>query len=272
MPAEPSEVDPSGADPSGADPSGADPSGADLSGVEGRGAVFAGVDLTGATFRECDLTGVRIVGSVIDDLSVTAFSGRLGTVVVEGVDVTEFVAAELDRRHPERVQLRAVRTADDHRAMWATIERLWDATLAGVEDGPLVHQRVDGEWSLAETLRHLVFAVDVWRGRMILGLEAPHHPLGLPTTDLPDAEAAELGVDLAARPSYAEVLAAFADRRGQVSELLGSVTDADLAGMRTAVPAPSWGEATRSVGRCLRVILDEHCEHHRYATRDLARL
>lgn len=30
------------------------------------------------------------------------------------------------------------------------------------------HERVDDEWSLVETLRHLVFAADVWMGRMIL--------------------------------------------------------------------------------------------------------
>ena len=31
--------------------------------------------------------------------------------------------AELDRRHPERVQLRGMRTAEDCRAMWDTVER-----------------------------------------------------------------------------------------------------------------------------------------------------
>jgi hypothetical protein len=29
---------------------------------------------------------------------------------------------------------------------------------------------------------------------------------------------------------------------------------------------------TRSVGRCLRVIMTEECEHRRYAVRDLAAL
>ena len=50
--------------------------------------------------------------------------GSTGTVVVDDVDVTAFVAAELDRRHPERVQLRGMRTAEDCRAMWDTVERL----------------------------------------------------------------------------------------------------------------------------------------------------
>ena len=46
------------------------------------------------------------------------------------VDVTEFVEAELDRRHPERAQLRDMKTADDYRAMWDTIECLWSETVA----------------------------------------------------------------------------------------------------------------------------------------------
>ena len=45
------------------------------------------------------------------------------------VDVTAFVEAELDRRHPERAQLREMQTADDYRAMWDTIERLWSETV-----------------------------------------------------------------------------------------------------------------------------------------------
>lgn len=235
-------------------------------------AEFRGDDLRGATFRECDLSGARIIGSVFDALHVSAFAGQLGTVVVEGVDVTAFVRAELDRRHPERVPLRALRTADDHRAMWTTIEHLWAPTLARPLPDDVRHERVDGEWSLVETLRHLVFAVDVWLGRMILGRSEPHHPLGLPPTDLPDAEASALGVDLAARPTYAEVVEVFADRRAQVGALLATLTDADLTEPRTATPAPSWGEETHSVGECLKVIMNEHVEHHRYATRDLARL
>ena len=77
---------------------------------------------------------------------------------------------ELDRRHPERVQLRAMRTADDYRAMWDTIERLWPDTVAraGRLPEPALHLRVDDEWSFVETLRHLVFATDAWAGRTIL--------------------------------------------------------------------------------------------------------
>lgn len=37
---------------------------------------------------------------------------------------------------------------------------------------------VDGEWSFAQTLRHLVLATDVWLRRAILEVEQPFHPFG----------------------------------------------------------------------------------------------
>ncbi|MEH0820975.1 MULTISPECIES: DinB family protein [unclassified Micromonospora] len=122
-------------------------------------------------------------------------------MVVDDVDVTAFVAAELDRRHPERLQVRAMRTADDYRAMWDALERLWSDTLARAEQLPeaVRHERADDEWSFAETLRHLIFAIDVWVGRMLLGEEKPYHRLGLPPTDYSRQDAAELGIDLEAR-------------------------------------------------------------------------
>jgi len=86
-----------------------------------RGASFTVADLTGAKFVDCDMSQVRIVDSWLVDVNV---SGYVSNFVVNDVDVTAFVDAELDRRHPERVQLREMRTADDYRAMWDTIERL----------------------------------------------------------------------------------------------------------------------------------------------------
>lgn len=41
---------------------------------------------------------------------------------------------------------------------------------------------VDGEWSFSQTLRHLVFATDIWLGRAILGSD-DFHPLGLEPVD-----------------------------------------------------------------------------------------
>src|SRR5262249_39711510 len=87
-----------------------------------RGARFVGADFTGARFSDCDLRQVKVTDSWLADLSVSGVVERLR---VNDVDVTAYVEAELDRRHPERVQLRAMQTADDYRAMWHTVERIW---------------------------------------------------------------------------------------------------------------------------------------------------
>ena len=50
------------------------------------------------------------------------------------------------------------------------------------------------------------------------------------------------------------------------------MTDDQLEETRTGTPVPAWGEETHAVGECLRVVLEEHCEHRRFAERDLAAL
>jgi hypothetical protein len=238
---------------------------------EFRGASFTGADFTGATFRDCDLRQVKITDSWLVDVRV---SGLVGSFVVNDVDVTAFVEGELDRRHPERVQLRELRTADDYRAMQDTIERLWAGTVAraGRLPEPALHQRVDGEWSFVETLRHLVFATDRWAGYMILDNPAPYHPLGLPQPDFTPADAAALGVDLDAHPSLAQVLEARGTRVTMMRGILDGLTDDDLERVCPRLPAPGYPEEARSVGLCLRVVMKEECEHRRYAVRDLAAL
>ena len=88
---------------------------------EFREARFDVADLRGARFTDCDLTGMTIRDGWLVDVSI---SGYLSNVTVNGVDVTDFVSAELDRRHPERVQFREGQTAGDFRAMDLTSKRL----------------------------------------------------------------------------------------------------------------------------------------------------
>jgi hypothetical protein len=233
-----------------------------------RDASFTGADFTGATFRDCDLRQVKITDSWLVDVRV---SGLVGSFVVNDVDVTAFVEDELDRRYPERVQLREMRTAGDYRAMWDTIERLWADTVSRADrlPEPALRLRVDDEWSFVETLRHLVFATDAWAGRAILEEPMPYHPLGLPGTDYPPAVAASLGIDIDARPSLAEVLEIRDNRMALVRAIVDGLTDASLERVCAQPPSPGHPEKTHSVGRCLRVIMREECEHRRYAVRDL---
>jgi hypothetical protein len=170
-----------------------------------RGATFMAADLTDAKFRDCDLRRVRIVDSWLVDVNV---SGIVENFVVNDVDVSAFVEAELDRRHPERSKLRQMENPDDYRAMWDAIGRLWSETVSRAErlPEPSCHERVDGEWSFVETLRHLVFATDSWASRTILDEAMPHHRLGLAHSSYPPADTAALGIDVDARPSLTEVV------------------------------------------------------------------
>jgi uncharacterized damage-inducible protein DinB len=239
-----------------------------------RGASFHYVDVSGTTFRDCDMRGVRIVSSFVDGLVIGGFSGRSGPVVVDDVDVSAYVAAELDRRHPERVRLREARSADDLRALWTDLDGLWDDTLARAGRLPeeVLQQRVDGEWSFVETLRHLAFATDTWVDGWLRGQAAPFSPLGVPPTDLALEEWPTIGLDPDASPSFSDAAVLFADRRARVRAAVDEVTDDQLEEPRTGSPLPAWGEETHSVGECLRVVMEEHIEHRRFAERDLAAL
>ncbi len=236
-----------------------------------RGTTFLVKDLTGTRFVDCDLTGAKVVdGSLVD----VDLSGHVDGLVVNGIDVTAYVAEELDRRHPERVQLREIRSADGFRAMGDTLDRLWTDNVARAERLPEAarSERVDGEWSFAETLRHLVFITDSWLSRTVLDEPEPFHPLGLPQTAYAPADAAGLGIDVEARPSWSEVLEAHADRRAVQRRVLDGLADADLGRGCTRSPAPGYPVGERAVWECLSVLMEEEVEHHRFATRDLALL
>ncbi len=69
--------------------------------------------------------------------------------------------SELNRRYPDRVKMRPA-DAGGFREAWDTLERLWQRTVGrarGMAPESL-HERVEGEWTFIETLRHLVFAAD----------------------------------------------------------------------------------------------------------------
>jgi hypothetical protein len=236
-----------------------------------RGARFMVADLTGARLVDCDLSDVKIVDSWLVNVDI---SGFLHNVVINGVDVSDYVSAELDRRHPERVQLREMRDADDFRTMWGTIERLWAAAVERAQRLPeaALYQRVDEEWSFVETLRHLVYITDSWASRTILDEPTPFHPWGIPQTAYAPADAAALGMDLDAHPTLAQILPVRAERMAVVGQIIDGLTNAELGRLCSRSPAPGYPDEARAVADCLAVVMEEECEHHRFAVRDLGRL
>src|SRR3954469_15552056 len=173
-----------------------------------RGAEFVDTDLSGARFVGADLSGVVMRGVQVDGADIDAPSLLVGgaSLLVNGVDVAPDVEAELNRRFPGRAEQRAA-DPEGLRAAWAALEHTWTATLeraAAMPDGT-VDVSVDGEWSFAQTLRHLVLATDMWLGKAILEEPQPFHPLGLTDNSLAD-EGFDTSVFATGTPSYAEVL------------------------------------------------------------------
>ncbi len=236
-----------------------------------REARFEVADIRGSRFTDCDMSGVTIRDCWLANVSI---SGYVDNLTVNGVDVTEFVNAELDRRHPERAQLREAQTADDIRALWDTIERLWARATerAGRLPATALDQQVSEEWSVKQTLRHLIFITDAWARRTVLDEELPYHPIGLPQSWYPPAEAAALGIDLGAQPGYTEILEVRAGRMAVMRGIVASLADADLGRACRRSPAPGYPEEERTVIDCIAVVMDEEIEHYRFAARDLATL
>jgi DinB superfamily/Pentapeptide repeats (8 copies) len=235
----------------------------DLQGTE-----FVDADLRGARFRRADLSGVVMRAVHVRGADIDApwlFDGK-SVFRVNGVDVIPLVEAELNRRFPGRADRRAT-DPDGLRAAWAALEGTWAATLARVAAMPAdtVDVSVGGEWSFAETLRHLVMATDTWLGRAILEIEQPFHPIGQPNAEY-ETDGHDMSVFATATPSYADVLEVRAGRVAMVRDFLATVTSDDLAVIRKNPWAPEYPETILS---CLHVILNEEWEHHRYAVRDI---
>lgn len=232
------------------------------------GAEFVEANLRGARFVEADLSSVVMRGVDVQGVDIDSpwlFDGE-SSLHINGVDVIPLVEAELNRRFPGRADRRAA-DPDGLRAAWAALERSWAATLERVAAMPAgtVDVSVGGEWSFAQTLRHLVHATDVWLRRGILEIEQPFHPLGLAHSSA-EADGSDASVSTTDKPSYAEVLEARAGHVAMVRDFLATVTADELAVTRKNPHNPEYPETTLS---CLHVILGEEWEHHRYAVRDL---
>ena len=65
---------------------------------------------------------------------------------------------------------------------------------------------VDGQWSFAQTLRHLVMATDTWLGGAVLEIERPYHPIGVPNAEYA-TDGHDPSVFSSTSPTWPEVLA-----------------------------------------------------------------
>ena len=231
------------------------------------GASFLRSNLKGARVRFSDLSGVTMRGVDVDGLDIDSHDLFFGTLVVNGVDVVPFVEAELNKQFPGR-ELQKAETPEGLREAWVAVQGAWQTTIT---ETPLElwDSAVEDEWSLSQTLRHLVLATDAWLRRGILRVEQPFHEIGQILTG-----AAEMGLAMSVfrqdEPSHEEILAVRAERQQLVTDFLATATPELLAEERDN----PWGGGDwhPTVGDCIRVILEEEWAHLRYVRRDLALL
>jgi hypothetical protein len=160
--------------------------------------------------------------------------------------------------------------AEGYRSAWANSERMWQQTMDSASPLPpvLLHERVNGEWSFIETLRHLLFVTDAWVSRAILGVRAPYHPLDLPPTGMKNPA---IPCDLEARPSLEEVLILREERLTVVREVMTRLSDEALDGQTERIHGPGYPRAgSYATRRCLLTVVNEEWHHRLYAERDLA--
>jgi hypothetical protein len=220
--------------------------------------VFWGADLSRARFRDVNLTDVSISHALVVNLDIDSY---IDNVTINGVDVTSYVN-EHDPWYPLRALVRP-RDPEGARAGWAALELTWATTIERarrLSDAQL-HEKVNGEFSFIETLRHLVMAMDKWFTVPIGG--GTFAPIGVPNTGSLDFPWPGLNYTL--DPSLSDVLAVRADRGARFGAFLADLVADDLT---REVDVLENGRVT--VNDCVLTVLEEEFWHHRYAVRDLA--
>jgi hypothetical protein len=223
-------------------------------------------DFSNQKVKHMSLRNATVVAS---DFTNANLSGDIGGLVINSVQVAPLIAAELERLYPERKELFTT-TPEGMKSAYDIVFRLLDATFdrARALTEEQRNERVDDEWSTVETVRHLVFAVDSWILRAVLGHDDPHHPIGLPFSEMNPNVRVKCDPD--ARPTFEEAVAVWKDRERIIREVLEGLTPEELereivlagegypaAGLQTQVIGPLW------------TILEESWWHNRFMNRDL---
>jgi hypothetical protein len=225
------------------------------------------LDLSGVHLHGANLEGVRLTDAYLCGADI---SGDIEGIRVNVIAIEPLVRAELDRRWPERVKLRAT-DVEGLREAWSMLQGNWTGTTERAQRLPqnLQLERVGSEWSFVETLRHLIFATDCWLFRAVHLSRHPYHPWGLPWAGVGREWAREIGLDPAATPNLAQVLPVRREHQQAVQATLTNLTDHELAEVRATPDEPGHPTGEHSVLHCLHVLLNEEWEHRRYAVRDL---
>ena len=232
-----------------------------------RGERIEGVDVSGSRWRNVNLSGAKMVDVLLTNADL---SGLIDGLKVNGIEVAPLIEAEVERRYPERRKLFGT-TPEALRDALPVVEELLGRTWkrASGRGSERLHERVDEEWSVTETVRHLVFVVDAWFRRMILGLDDAFHPIGLPP-DFLQSSPPGTDIDASASPSFEEALEVWRGRWAAVRTFVEEMTRDE---MKRACEAHGDGypptRTTRTVRDCLWSVFGEVWAHDRFMNRDL---
>jgi hypothetical protein len=220
---------------------------------------FWGVQLHRATFRDTDFSDSTFFHVFLKNVSI---DGEINNLVINGVDVTEYVNQH-DRWWPLRNNLSPT-TKDGFVESWNTLSVEWRKMLENVSTAQpsVVHQSVNGEWSLSQTLRHLIFAMDKWFMLPIFGATS-FTPIGLPNSS---SQARPWpGLDLNKQPDFEEIVATRLNQHQKFHNFISEMLIQDLPEIVTI--EENGGVPTLM---CFHAVLEEEFEHLRYMLRDLA--
>jgi len=225
-----------------------------------------GGDFSNKKLRNVDFTNARIVGASMVNAS---FEGEIFGLKINGIEVQPLISQELERRYPERKHLFTT-SPEGMRAAYDIVFGQLDASFErarGLTEAQR-NERVDDEWSVVETIRHLVFAVDAWILRAVLGRADPYDPIGLPFTEMRPTPG--VTCDPGARPTFDEAVAVWKGREQIVRDVVADLTPDELerpivvsgdgypeAGLETQVIGPLW------------TIIEEIWWHNRFMNRDM---
>lgn len=232
-------------------------------------------ELKNVRIRNSDLSGAQLRGVNVSNVSIDTWAGRISGLTINGVEVGPLVDGELDRRHPERLKLRPTSVAEVNAALDA-VEAMWSPTIERAKRlaEARLHERVDGEYSFVETLRHLLFATDAWLTRMVLRVPNGYHEWGVPPDDRAPGRLGKFGLPLDAPPDDGPdldaVLGVRADRTSRLRAFLSADTSADLTVSVTPPDPTGFPQGSRRIIDCFRLVFSEEWWHYQYAARDLA--
>jgi hypothetical protein len=144
-------------------------------------AVFEDVNLGGATIRNVNLGSVTIRDATLENAVID--NAHIVGLTINGIRVDHLIEDELDRRDPERVQLRMADVFDPGEVARVMVRldhvraEFYARLCAASPEQRIAHPGPE-RWSALEHARHLVFAEDMYLNRWLLRNDTPWCRLG----------------------------------------------------------------------------------------------